>query len=55
LIKGDSNHLLRTDADVADTWDKEILRRLAELDAGTAPRFGRADFPRRIQARIATG
>jgi putative addiction module component (TIGR02574 family) len=40
------------DADVADAWDKEILRRLAEIDAGTAKLIDRDELRRRMQARI---
>lgn len=40
------------DADVADAWDKEISRRLAEIEAGTAKLIDRVEFKRRLQARI---
>ena len=40
------------DADVLEAWDKEILRRLAEIDAGTAKLIDRDEFRRRMQARI---
>ncbi|MDO8335732.1 MAG: addiction module protein [Candidatus Saccharibacteria bacterium] len=40
------------DADALETWDKEILRRLAEIDAGTAKLIDRDEFRRRMQARI---
>jgi len=40
------------DADAGDAWDREILRRLAEIDAGTAKLIDRAEFRRRIQARL---
>jgi putative addiction module component (TIGR02574 family) len=40
------------DADVADAWDKEILRRLAEIDAGTAKLIDRGEFKRRMRARL---
>jgi putative addiction module component (TIGR02574 family) len=40
------------DADVADAWDREILRRLAEIDAGTAHLIDRDEFRRRMQARL---
>ena len=43
---------VEADADVADAWDKEILRRLAEIDAGTAKLIDREEFRRRLQARI---
>mgnify|MGYP001618700217 FL=1 len=41
------------DADVADAWEKEIQRRLAEIDAGTAVLIDRDEFMRMAQARIA--
>lgn len=41
-----------SDVDAADAWDKEILRRLAEIDAGTAKLVDRDDFRRRLQERI---
>jgi putative addiction module component (TIGR02574 family) len=41
-----------TDADATEAWDKEILRRLAEIDAGTAKLIDRDEFRRRIQARL---
>ena len=40
------------DADVLEAWDKEILRRLVEIDAGTAKLIDRDKFRRRMQARI---
>lgn len=40
------------DADVADAWDREILRRLAEIDSGTAKLVDRDEFRRRMQARL---
>ena len=43
---------VEADADVTDAWDKEILRRLAEIDAGTAKLIDREEFRRRLQARI---
>jgi putative addiction module component (TIGR02574 family) len=39
------------DTDVADAWDKEILRRLAEIDAGTAELIDRDELTRRLQQR----
>jgi putative addiction module component (TIGR02574 family) len=39
------------DDDAADAWEREILRRLAEIDAGTATLIDRDDFRRRMQAR----
>ncbi|MEN8260610.1 MAG: addiction module protein [Pseudomonadota bacterium] len=41
-----------TDADATEEWDKEILRRLAEIDAGTAKLIDRDEFRRRMQARL---
>lgn len=40
------------DADATDAWDKEILRRLAEIDAGTAKLIDRDEFRRRMQERL---
>jgi putative addiction module component (TIGR02574 family) len=40
------------DNDARDAWDEEIMRRLAEVDAGTATLLDRAEFQRRMQARI---
>ena len=40
------------DADVLEACDKEILRCLAEIDAGTAKFIDRDEFRRRMQARI---
>ncbi|MHB8473881.1 MAG: addiction module protein [Gammaproteobacteria bacterium] len=40
------------DADAADAWDKEILCRLAEIDAGTAKLIDRDEFRRRMQERL---
>ena len=41
-----------TDADATEAWDKEIMRRLAEIDAGTAKLIDRDEFRRRMQAQI---
>jgi hypothetical protein len=41
------------DADVVEAWDREIQRRLAEIDAGTAVIIDRDEFTRMAQARIA--
>ena len=41
-----------SDADAADAWDKEIVRRLSEIDAGTAKLIDRDEFRRRLQERI---
>lgn len=40
------------DGDAADEWDKEISRRIAEIEAGTAKLIDRDEFKRRLQARI---
>lgn len=40
------------DADAAEAWDKEIRRRLAEIDAGTAKLIDRDEFRRRMQERL---
>ena len=40
------------DADVEKAWDAEILRRLSEIDAGTANLVDRKEFQRRIRARM---
>jgi len=42
------------DSDVAEAWDVEILRRLAEIDAGTAKLIDREEFRRRIRDRLAS-
>ncbi len=39
-------------ADALEAWDKEILRRLAEIDAGTAKLIDRDEFRRRMRVRI---
>lgn len=41
-----------SDTGVGDTWEQEILRRLAEIEAGTAALIDRDEFRRRMQARI---
>ena len=40
------------EADAADAWDKEILRRLGEIDAATAKLIDRDEFRRRMQERL---
>ena len=40
------------DADVEKAWDVEILRRLSEIDAGTANLIDRKELQRRIRARM---
>ena len=38
--------------DVAEAWDMEIIRRLAEVDSGVAGYIDRDEFRRRIKARV---
>lgn len=38
--------------DVAEQWDMEIMRRLAEVDSGAAECIDRDEFQRRIMARV---
>lgn len=40
------------DPGALEMWDAEIVRRLAEIDAGTAKLIDRAEFSRRMRARI---
>jgi putative addiction module component (TIGR02574 family) len=40
------------DSDVEKAWDNEIMRRLAEIDAGTANLIDRKEFRRRMRLRI---
>ncbi len=40
------------DADASKAWEKEIPRRLVEIDVGTAKLIDRNEFRRRKQARI---
>jgi putative addiction module component (TIGR02574 family) len=42
------------DMDAADAWDRELARRIAEVDAGTAVVVDRDEFRRRMQARLAS-
>ena len=42
------------DAGVAEAWEKEIQRRLAEIDAGTAVMIDMEEFKRIAEARIAS-
>ena len=39
---------------VAEQWDREIMRRLAEVDSGAAECIDRDEFRRRVQARVAS-
>lgn len=36
--------------DAADSWDKEILRRLGQVESGTATLIDREEFRRRMRA-----
>lgn len=38
--------------DAADAWDREILRRLGQIDAGTATLIDRDELRRRMRARL---
>lgn len=40
------------DADAESAWDTEILRRLAEIDSGTADLIDREEFRQRMRARM---
>lgn len=40
------------DSGVEEAWNAEVLRRIAEIDAGTAKLIDRAEFCRRMRARI---
>ena len=40
------------DPDVQAAWEAEILRRLAEIDSGTAELIDRKELRRRISARM---
>ncbi len=40
------------DPDAEQGWDAEILRRLADIDTGTADLLDREEFRRRIRARL---
>lgn len=40
------------DPDAEKAWDAEILRRLAEIDSGTADLIDREEFRRRMRARL---
>lgn len=43
------------DSDVDTAWDAEIMRRLADIDSGTAALVDREEFRRRIRARMSRG
>jgi len=40
------------DADAADAWQREILQRLSEIDAGTAKLIDTDEFRRRMKERL---
>lgn len=40
------------DSDVDTAWDAEVMRRLADIDAGTAALIDREEFRRRMRARM---
>lgn len=40
------------DADVEKAWDAEVLRRLAEIDSGTAKLVDREELRRRMRVRM---
>lgn len=40
------------DADAEQTWDAEILRRVAEIDSGTVALIDREEFRRRMRTRM---
>ncbi len=41
-----------SESDVEKAWDAEIIRRLAEIDSGTANLVDREEFGRRMRARM---
>lgn len=40
------------DADAQQAWDSEIMRRLSEIDAGTAKLIDRKELSRRLRDRM---
>jgi putative addiction module component (TIGR02574 family) len=42
------------DNEAGVAWDREIVRRIAEIDAGQATFLDRAEFRRRMRASLAT-
>jgi putative addiction module component (TIGR02574 family) len=40
------------DPNAAQDWDAEVLRRLAEIDSGTATLIDREEFSRRLRERL---
>ncbi|MES9857577.1 MAG: addiction module protein [Sedimenticola sp.] len=43
----------KPDPDAVDAWEAEILKRLDQVDSGTAKLIDRAELRRRMSARIA--
>ncbi len=43
------------ESDAAEAWDREILQRLAEVEAGTATLIDREELRRRMRARMGRG
>jgi putative addiction module component (TIGR02574 family) len=41
-----------TDADAGKAWEAEILRRISEIDAGTARLIDREEFSKRLRDRM---
>lgn len=41
------------DPDAAEAWEREILRRLGQIEAGTATLIDREELRRRMRARMA--
>jgi putative addiction module component (TIGR02574 family) len=41
-----------TDLTAAEDWDREIGRRIEQIDAGTAQTIDRTEFSRRLKERI---
>lgn len=42
------------DSDIAQAWEEELLRRLNEIDSGSARLIDRGELRRRLQAHIGT-
>jgi putative addiction module component (TIGR02574 family) len=40
------------DANAAEEWDRELLRRLDEIESGTATLVDRQEFSRRMRERL---
>lgn len=40
------------DSDASAEWDREVLRRLDDVDAGTATLIDREEFSRRMRERL---